>query len=1176
MTPSTQVASPASPNPESLSAAWSQARFLGALAHPIAQPRLAAIVLAVLVSALLCPAIQAATASARIDGNTTYQTIDGFGVNINDRSWNGSELKPVLDAFIDQAGMTSFRVVYELSDWETTNDNADPASINWTYYNSVYSGTSFQRLWDLFGYLNSRGLSDGAFINFMGWGPAWMMDSDGRSLKPGMEAEWAEMITSALAYARNTRGLNFRLVAPNNEPDLYNEGVHVSAATYANALHQLALRLDANGLGDVGIVGPDAGAGGTAFLPEMLADPVVMAKLRRVGVHSYASGGGGSAGVYDYIRSSAYPDRNVWLTEFNVWCSTCDGGTRGTYDWAYTKGTAAYLLGHLLNNVSAAFAWEGYDSIYAHHGNVWSYWGLFAVDDINAAVKTYTPRKNFYTVSQISKFIRPGAQRVAVSGATGSLSPLLAFKHTGMGQVTIVGINTAGTTTTFTGTLASLPAVSSLDLYYTSATVNLARMGTVAVSNGTFTVTLPADCVFTLTGGAGVSVAVTGPVNGARFNAPASIPITATATSTGGAIDEVSFYNGSTLLNAVANPPYQYVWNGVPMGSYSISAAASDTAGNLGVSAGINVAVVGALARIVVSPSPVTLAPGAIQQFTAVGSDQLGQLVDASTVYSWSVNGGGVVDTAGRFTAGASAGGPFTVTASSGGVTGTAAVTIAASSGTIGNNNDGTLTDNLWSNGAWINATRFQASANMTVSLLYAKVAGIPGHYKCAIYADSSSLPSRLLGTTAAINQPGTGWRPFPLASPVALTAGTNYWLAIWSDDTNGRVYYSGSNGTLRWGAYTYGTWPDPIATSGAGTFNYCIYASGSQAPVAVLASIAVTPASPSVVVGGTQQFTATGTYSDNTTQNLTSLVAWASSATARATIASSGLATAVSPGATTISATSGQISGSTLLTVQPSPLSITTASLPAGVVGTPYSATLAATGGITPYTWSVSLGTLPPGLSVNPATGVIAGTPTSATTASLTLRVADSSSPPLSTTRNLSIAVSTASSAPVTIWPSTARPTQVDGGADSSVELGVKFRSDVPGTVTGLRFYKASTNTGTHSGNLWSSTGALLASATFSGETSSGWQQFSFSRPVTIAANTVYVVSYHCGNGHYSISQNYFATTGFDAAPLHALANGVSGGNGVYRYGAGNQFPAQTWNTSNYWVDVVFVPAAQ
>ena len=66
-----------------------------------------------------------------------------------------------------------------------------------------------------------------------------------------------------------------------------------------------------------------------------------------------------------------------------------------------------------------------------------------------------------------------------------------------------------------------------------------------------------------------------------------------------------------------------------------------------------------------------------------------------------------------------------------------------------------------------------------------------------------------------------------------------------------------------------------------------------------------------------------------------------------------------------------------------------------------------------------------------------------------------------------------------LSIWPNTAFPGTTDSGPDSAVELGMKFRSDVSGTVSGIRFYKGSGNTGTHVGNLWSSTGARLASAT-------------------------------------------------------------------------------------------------
>jgi hypothetical protein len=90
-------------------------------------------------------------------------------------------------------------------------------------------------------------------------------------------------------------------------------------------------------------------------------------------------------------------------------------------------------------------------------------------------------------------------------------------------------------------------------------------------------------------------------------------------------------------------------------------------------------------------------------------------------------------------------------------------------------------------------------------------------------------------------------------------------------------------------------------------------------------------------------------------------------------------------------------------------------------------------------------------------------------------------------------------------------------------------------------------------------------------GFTTTSKQQVNFSAPVAIAANTVCVVSYHCPNGHYSIDLNYFAEQGVDSPPLHLLAHGVAGGNGVIAYGPPSRFPTDTWFSSNYWVDVVF-----
>jgi hypothetical protein len=160
-------------------------------------------------------------------------------------------------------------------------------------------------------------------------------------------------------------------------------------------------------------------------------------------------------------------------------------------------------------------------------------------------------------------------------------------------------------------------------------------------------------------------------------------------------------------------------------------------------------------------------------------------------------------------------------------------------------------------------------------------------------------------------------------------------------------------------------------------------------------------------------------------------------------------------------------------------------------------------------------------------------------------------------------------------IWSSSAVPANVYNDPAGGAELGVKFQSDVAGSVTALRFYKAAGETGTDTGHLWDRNGNLLASVTFTNETASGWQQVTLSNPVAIQANTTYIVSYH-ENGVFAYTLNTFTGHGVDNPPLHALADGASGGNGVYHYDyqGGSAFPTQTYQGNNYFADVVFTPA--
>ncbi|WP_143535324.1 DUF4082 domain-containing protein, partial [Rhizobium sp. N122] len=148
------------------------------------------------------------------------------------------------------------------------------------------------------------------------------------------------------------------------------------------------------------------------------------------------------------------------------------------------------------------------------------------------------------------------------------------------------------------------------------------------------------------------------------------------------------------------------------------------------------------------------------------------------------------------------------------------------------------------------------------------------------------------------------------------------------------------------------------------------------------------------------------------------------------------------------------------------------------------------------------------------------------------------------------------------------ATPAIVNTDDTGAVELGVKFQSSAAGTVSGIRFYKSSLDTGTHTGSLWSSTGTRLATLTFTNETASGWQSATFSSPVTLTPGQTYTASYHTNVGNYSTTANYFLSN-VTSGPLTAPASG----NGVYNYG-NSAFPTNSFDQTNYWVDVMFNPS--
>jgi lysophospholipase L1-like esterase/fibronectin type 3 domain-containing protein len=163
--------------------------------------------------------------------------------------------------------------------------------------------------------------------------------------------------------------------------------------------------------------------------------------------------------------------------------------------------------------------------------------------------------------------------------------------------------------------------------------------------------------------------------------------------------------------------------------------------------------------------------------------------------------------------------------------------------------------------------------------------------------------------------------------------------------------------------------------------------------------------------------------------------------------------------------------------------------------------------------------------------------------------------------------------SCPCSVWSSDDAPIVSQVTSTSPTEVGVRFRVEQYGYITGIRFYKGPLNTGVHKGNLWTRDGKLLASATFTDETESGWQQVNFSSPVVVWPWTTYVASYFAPVGRYAADPSVFTQTEIVTSPVRLLAAGQSGGNGWWVSSATGGFPnSPSPQAANHWVDVVFV----
>jgi trimeric autotransporter adhesin len=378
---------------------------------------------------------------------------------------------------------------------------------------------------------------------------------------------------------------------------------------------------------------------------------------------------------------------------------------------------------------------------------------------------------------------------------------------------------------------------------------------------------------------------------------------------------------------------------GVATGSASGTVTITAKSGTLQANATLNVTAAAAnLSSILISPAASSMPVNTSQQFTATGNYADGSSADLTTLVTWASSSSGVATISASGLATAVTAGTTNISASFAGVSASTGLTVTAPTIVsiavtpvgltlgIGINqqyvatatySDGSSVD-LSSGVTWTSSSSSVASINSsgmatTVAAGQATITATVGSLTdtanltvVAAHLTSISVTPGTQAMAVGTTQQFTAVGSFDDGSTQLLTSLT------WSSSSNSVATVSTIGLVTAVGTGT----ATLTATSGSisGTASLTITA-------ATLVSVAVTPANPSMAVGTTRQFTATGTFSDSSTQDITGIVVWTSSTSAVATINGQGLATSVAPGATTIKALFGSVSGSTTLTVSTSQL---------------------------------------------------------------------------------------------------------------------------------------------------------------------------------------------------------------------------------------------------------------
>jgi O-glycosyl hydrolase len=429
---------------------------------------------------------------AVVNAQIYFQTIDGFGVNINSRYWKDQELLPAMKLLLDDLGANLYRVdIWGKSNWIDPLSQYDRSILNEKTYQAVYEGEIFQRGWGLMRFLNQRGIRP--YLTASGDVPTWMLAEDGKVLAD--IDSFCEMLVSMVEWARHKENLDFTFFGPLNETDIGSpEGPSLAPREFVRVVESLDRLLTRRGLDDVKLVVAEQGSYNADFVRELLAAPGLAGRLGVFGLHMYGSSSTDEMrAVTDLVQASPFSGSRLWLTEYG------DLEQTGDREWYVAWVMTRRLFNALEAGYQAALAWDAFDN-YHDHNEAWTIYGL-----LRTGLRQFTPKKRFYASKQVYRFVKPGFQRLSVHSDSPALR-LLAFADPSKTRFSIVGMNSGQETYLNVNLRGFNPEIyqEGVRYYRTSATENCNLVAELSLDphrwpENELVVPVPGSCIFTLT-----------------------------------------------------------------------------------------------------------------------------------------------------------------------------------------------------------------------------------------------------------------------------------------------------------------------------------------------------------------------------------------------------------------------------------------------------------------------------------------------------------------------------------------------------------------------------------------------------------------------------------------------------------------------------------------------------